>query len=64
MIDTLRFTVSEQTFCKTAGRQLVGDDDFMFEASRVLLDVFGFGITKDLQVRRDFYLSAWELGDG
>ncbi|WP_230938481.1 replication initiation factor domain-containing protein [Burkholderia multivorans] len=64
VIDTLRFTVSEQTFCKTAGRQLVGDDEFICEASRVLADVFGFGVTKDLQVRRDFYLSAWELGDG
>ncbi|MEK6368042.1 MAG: replication initiation factor domain-containing protein [Burkholderia gladioli] len=64
MIDTLRFTVSEQTFCKTAGRQLVGDDEFVLEASRVLQDLFGFGVTKDLHVRRDFYLCAWELGDG
>lgn len=63
MIDTLRFTVSEQTFCKTAGRQLVGDDEFIFEASQVLAEIFGFGVTKDLQVRRDFYLGAWELGD-
>ncbi len=64
MIDTLRFTVSEQTFCKTAGRQLVGDDEFVFEASEVLTGIFGFGVTKDLHVRRDFYLGAWELGDG
>ncbi|RDU96681.1 replication initiation factor domain-containing protein [Trinickia dinghuensis] len=63
MIDTLRFTVSEQTFCKTAGRQLVGDDEFVCEASQVLTEIFGFGVTKDLQVKRDFYLSAWELGD-
>jgi phage replication initiation protein len=63
MIDTLRFTVSEQTFCKTAGCQLVGDDEFVLEASRVLTEIFGFGVTKDLQVKRDFYLSAWELGD-
>lgn len=63
MIDTLRFTVSEQTFCKTAGRQLVGDDEFVLEASAVLTGIFGFGVTKDLHVRRDFYLGAWELGD-
>ena len=64
MIDTLRFTVSEQTFCKTAGRQLIGDDEFVLEASHVLTGIFGFGVTKDLHVRRDFYLGAWELGDG
>jgi len=64
MIDTLRFTVSEQTFCKTAGVQLVGDDEFMLEASSVLTGIFGFGVTRDLHVKRDFYLAAWELGDG
>lgn len=64
MIDTLRFTVGEETWCKTALEQLVGDDEYVREASRYLEEIFGFGVTANLQRRRDFYLNAWELGDG
>ena len=64
MVDTLRFTVGEETWSKTAREQLVGDENFIQESSRYFEDIFGFGITADLKRRRDFYLNAWELGDG
>jgi phage replication initiation protein len=64
VIDTLRFTVGEETWSRTAGMQLVDDESMVFEASRKLEDIFGFGVTADLRRRRDFYLNAWELGDG
>ncbi|MFM0288006.1 replication initiation factor domain-containing protein [Paraburkholderia megapolitana] len=64
MIDTLRFTVGEETWSRTAGIQLVEDDAFVFEASKHFTQIFGFGVTADLKRRRDFYLNAWELGDG
>jgi len=63
MVDTLRFTVGEETWCRTADIQLVEDEAYIFEASRHLEQIFGFGITADLNRRRDFYLNAWELGD-
>jgi phage replication initiation protein len=64
VIDTLRFTVGEETWSRTAGVQLVDDDAMVFEASRELTRIFGFGVTANLHRRRDFYLNAWELGDG
>ncbi|WP_175697527.1 replication initiation factor domain-containing protein [Burkholderia ambifaria] len=64
MIDTLRFTVGEETWAKTAGIPLVDDEAIVFEASRHLTDIFGFGVTANMQRPRDFYLNAWELGDG
>lgn len=63
MIDTLRFTVGEETWCRTAGIQLVADEAFILEASRHLTEIFGFGVTRDLKKMRDFYTNAWELGD-
>ncbi|WP_258180411.1 hypothetical protein [Burkholderia multivorans] len=63
MIDTLRFTVGEETWNRTAREQLVGDECFVLEASRYLEEIFGFGITRDLKKSRDFYTNAWELGD-
>ncbi|MEB2487584.1 replication initiation factor domain-containing protein [Burkholderia multivorans] len=63
MIDTLRFTVGEETWSRTAGVQLVADEDFILEASKHLTEIFGFGITRDLKKMRDFYTNAWELGD-
>ncbi|WP_260438657.1 replication initiation factor domain-containing protein [Burkholderia contaminans] len=63
MIDTLRFTVGEETWNRTAGIQLVADEAFIFEASKHLTQIFGFGITRDLKKSRDFYTNAWELGD-
>lgn len=63
MIDTLRFTVGEETWNRTAGVQLVADESYIMEASRNLTEIFGFGITRDMQKSRDFYTNAWELGD-
>ncbi|KVC97396.1 phage replication protein [Burkholderia ubonensis] len=63
MVDTLRFTVGEETWNRTAGIQLVADDAFVFEASKHLTEIFGFGVTRDLKKSRDFYTNAWELGD-
>ncbi|OXJ00900.1 phage replication protein [Burkholderia sp. AU33803] len=63
MIDTLRFTVGEETWSRTAGVQLVADEAFILEASKHLTEIFGFGITRDLKKMRDFYTNAWELGD-
>ncbi|MBN3731860.1 phage replication protein [Burkholderia sp. Tr-20390] len=63
MIDTLRFTVGEETWSRTAGIQLVADEAFILEASKHLTEIFGFGITRDLKKMRDFYTNAWELGD-
>ncbi|WP_235212429.1 replication initiation factor domain-containing protein [Burkholderia pyrrocinia] len=63
MIDTLRLTVGEETWNRTAREQLVGDECFVLEASRYFEEIFGFGITRDLKKSRDFYTNAWELGD-
>ncbi len=64
VIDTLRFTVGEETWFHTAGMPLVDDETMVLEASRQLTEIFGFGVTADLRRSRDFYLNAWELGDG
>ncbi|WP_260439341.1 hypothetical protein [Burkholderia stagnalis] len=37
MIDTLRFSVHEETWNRTAREQLVGDECFVLEASRLLM---------------------------
>ncbi|OMW20992.1 phage replication protein [Burkholderia pseudomallei] len=63
MIDTLRFSIHEETWNRTAREQLVGDECFVLEASRHLEEIFGFGVTRDLKKGRDFYTNAWELGD-
>lgn len=64
VIDTLRFTIGEETWCKTAGEELVGDDEYVREASRCFEELLGFGVTANLNRQRDFYTNAWELGDG
>jgi phage replication initiation protein len=64
MIDTLRFTIHEETWNETAREQLVGDEEFVRAASRYFEEIFGFGVTADMRKGRDFYLNAWELGDG
>nr|DAP29552.1 MAG TPA: Replication initiation factor [Inoviridae sp.] len=62
MIDTLRFTIGEETFRHEA---IGGVDDvaYIMALSDQLTQIFGFGVTKDLKRGRDFYLNAWELGD-
>lgn len=64
MIDTLRFVVHEDTWNQTAREQLVGDEEFVREASRYFEEIFGFGVTADMHKSRDFYANAWLLGDG
>lgn len=64
VVDTLRFSIGEETWCKTAHEELVGDEQYVREASRYLEEIFGFGVTANLDRRRDFYVNAWELGDG
>ena len=63
-IDCLRFTLGEETWSKTAGRTLVSDDEYIFEASFHLEQILGYGITRHLRKPRDFYEDSWELGDG
>lgn len=64
VVDTLRFTLGEETWSKTAGISLIDDESFVYEASRHLEAIFGFGVTANLNRPRDFYLNAWELGEG
>lgn len=70
VIDTLRFTVHQNTFLRTEiiqqgdGSLIIGDDDFIKEASRVFADIFGFGVTKNTGKGRDFYRDSYILGDG
>lgn len=61
MIDTLRFTIGEETFRSEA----VGVDDvsYVMALSEKLTEILGYGVTRDLERSRDFYLNAWELGD-
>lgn len=63
-IDCLRFTIGEETWCRTALENLISDDDYVREASRWLEEILGFGITRHLQKPRDFYSDSWDLGDG
>lgn len=61
MIDTLRFTIGEETFkADVAG---VDDVAYVMALSEQLTEILGYGVTRDLKRSRDFYLNAWELGD-
>lgn len=61
MIDTLRFTIGEETF----KGEVAGVDDvaYVMALSEKLTEILGYGVTRDLKRSRDFYLNAWELGD-
>lgn len=63
-IDTVSFTVSENTFHKTHGLTLIDDDSIIVEASRVLENIFGFGISSERPGGMNFYQRSWVLGDG
>lgn len=71
-IDTLRFTLHQKTFEKTALEEcgpdaifsLASDTDFIREASRVLAPIFGFGVSRSTGKGRDFYREAFVLGEG
>lgn len=61
MIDTLRFTIGEETFKAEVGG--VDDVAYVMALSEKLTEILGYGVTRDLKRSRDFYLNAWELGD-
>lgn len=45
------------------GSTIISDEDFVREASRVLADIFGFGVTRFTGKGRDFYRDAYVLGE-
>lgn len=61
IIDGLRFVFGEETFLGMVTE--VDDMAFVRECSAVLEQIFGFGLTRNLGQRRDFYGETWELGD-
>lgn len=63
MIDTLRFTIGEETFRHDVANAAVDDLGYILALSEKLTEILGYGVTKDLKRSRDFYLNAWELGD-
>jgi phage replication initiation protein len=63
IIDWINFTVSEDTWCKTARQGLVSDEQFVTEASRQLEKIFGFGVTAQRDRGMNFYRESWVLGD-
>ncbi|WP_318825805.1 replication initiation factor domain-containing protein [Burkholderia thailandensis] len=60
MIDGIRFVINEATFSVTNG---VSDDLYIDALSEKLETIFGFGVTRNLNQRRDFYNQTYELGD-
>ncbi|PMQ16337.1 replication initiation factor domain-containing protein [Janthinobacterium sp. AD80] len=64
VIDWLNFTVSEDTWSKTAGRTLITDEEYVEEASRQLEKIFGFGVTTHRGMKLNWYADSWVLGDG
>ena len=63
IIDWINFTVSEDTWCKTAREGLISDEQFVTEASRQLERIFGFGVTAKRDRGMNFYRESWVLGD-
>lgn len=63
IIDWINFTVSEDTWCKTAREGLISDDQYVIEASRQLEKIFGFGVTAKRDRGMNFYRESWVLGD-
>lgn len=63
IIDWINFTVSEDTFFKTARQTLVADEQIIEEASRQFEKLFGFGITEQCPTGKNWYRDSWVLGD-
>ena len=61
IIDTLRFVIGEETFLPVVDG--VDDESFARATSAKLEEIFGFGLTRNLGQRRDFYGETWEFGD-
>ncbi|WP_426342806.1 replication initiation factor domain-containing protein [Pseudoduganella sp. S-14] len=64
IIDWINFSVSEDTWCRTAREQLISDEQFVTEASRQLEKIFGFGVTEKCKTGKNFFKESWILGDG
>lgn len=63
MIDGIRFVISETTFHGAVMNGGVSDDLYIEALSERLEEILGFGITRNLNQRRDFYDQTYELGD-
>lgn len=63
IVDWVNFTVSEETWNRTARETLIADEQYVTEASRHLQKIFGFGVTSQRATGMNFYKSSWVLGD-
>jgi phage replication initiation protein len=63
IIDWVNFTVSEQTWNRTAREMFISDEQYVTEASRQLEKIFGFGVTTQRATGMNFYKHSWVLGD-
>lgn len=63
LIDQLTFTVHENTLTKLIRYPLVSDNEFIEAYSKILFDIFGFGVSEKLPYKgRFFYNSCYHLG--
>lgn len=60
IVDWVNITIHEDTWLKTSKTAYV---DFIKETSRVLEQIFGFGITVDRGAKLNFYHNSWVIGD-
>lgn len=63
VIDWVNFTVSEDTWFRTARETFIDDEQIVIEASRQLEKIFGFGVTLHRDRGMNFYRDSWVLGD-
>lgn len=61
VIDGLRIVLGEETFAGVANG--VDDEAYVRACSAKLEHIFGFGLVRNLNQRRDFYGETWELGE-
>ncbi len=61
VIDGLRIVLGEETFAAVADG--VDDEAYVRACSAKLEHIFGFGLVRNLNQRRDFYGETWELGE-
>lgn len=61
VIDGLRIVLGEETFAAAACG--VDDEAYVRACSAKLEEIFGFGLVRNLNQRRDFYGETWELGE-
>jgi phage replication initiation protein len=63
VIDTLRLTFHERTIHGLNGGIVLDDDAIAKLVSDFMIEIFGFGLSRPYDKGRDFYQSAWEVGD-